>query len=338
MTAFEFRLHPLGPEVAFANVLYPLAAAARSAARARAGRGRGPDRRDQPDRGARARPAARRLRPGAARRPVRGGRSGCSRARRTTGWQRSGRCASWEHRSWTSAGRCRTSRLRPSSMPTSRGPRCYWKSLYLAVADDARSTPSVEPDRRPPVGPLDDRPVAQRRAMSAVPAEATAFGPRDPGYILSLDANWERPGRRRHQHRLGPCVLATVAIRRDRRRLPELPGPARGGRVPHPRQLRPHVRPAGRGQARVRPRQRVPPEPERGAGRRWLTPPCADLTGPAPAGPVAVSGLAPAERVAAYHSRGRRARHPSPAPGAAADGTVPCRPLRSSSRAATSSA
>ena len=27
MTTFEFRLHPIGPEVAFANVLYPLVAA-----------------------------------------------------------------------------------------------------------------------------------------------------------------------------------------------------------------------------------------------------------------------------------------------------------------------
>ena len=51
----------------------PARGRARGAARARAVRGRGPGRRHQHDRGARAHPAARRVRPVAPRRPVRGG-------------------------------------------------------------------------------------------------------------------------------------------------------------------------------------------------------------------------------------------------------------------------
>ena len=51
VTTFEFRLHPIGPEVAFANVFYPLAAAHDVLRAARAVRGRGPGRRYQHGRG-----------------------------------------------------------------------------------------------------------------------------------------------------------------------------------------------------------------------------------------------------------------------------------------------
>ena len=45
----------------------------------------------------------------------------------------------------------------------------------------------------------------------AVPAEATAFGPRDPGYLLSPEANWEHPGDDDANIAWARDVLASVA-------------------------------------------------------------------------------------------------------------------------------
>jgi FAD/FMN-containing dehydrogenase len=71
--------------------------------------------------------------------------------------------------------------------------RAYFKSLYLGQLDD-RMIDEIAPRAT-------DRPSDLTLcsvwylggAVARVPAEATAFGPRNMGYMLSIDSIWESP-------------------------------------------------------------------------------------------------------------------------------------------------
>ena len=87
----------------------------------------------------------------------------------------------------------------------------------------------------------------------------------EPPHPVRLD----RPGRHRRQHPLDSRDVRRPAAPPGDPPLAQLPR-RRPGRRRHPRRLRPQLRAAARGQAPLRPRQRLPPQPQHRAltGRR----------------------------------------------------------------------
>ena len=71
------------------------------------------------------------------------------------------------------------------------GHRYYWKSQRLPALSDASIDALVEQIEAAPSGHSTIDLWLNGGAMSAVAPDATAFGPRDPGYLLSPEANWE---------------------------------------------------------------------------------------------------------------------------------------------------
>jgi len=71
------------------------------------------------------------------------------------------------------------------------GHRYYWKSQRLPELSDASIDALVEQIEAAPSGHSTIDLWLNGGAMSAVAPDATAFGPRDPGYLLSPEANWE---------------------------------------------------------------------------------------------------------------------------------------------------
>jgi FAD/FMN-containing dehydrogenase len=71
------------------------------------------------------------------------------------------------------------------------GHRYYWKSSRLPALSDAAIRALVAGMELAPSlhSTIDLWPNGG--AMSAIPADGTAFGPRDAGYLLSPEANWE---------------------------------------------------------------------------------------------------------------------------------------------------
>lgn len=73
------------------------------------------------------------------------------------------------------------------------GLRYYWKSLHLpALSDDVIDLAAEWAARRPsPIATLDIWHLGG--AMARVPADATAFGDRSAPWLLGVEANWEDP-------------------------------------------------------------------------------------------------------------------------------------------------
>ena len=90
------------------------------------------------------------------------------------------------------------------------GHRYYWKSQRLPSLSDAAIDALVEQIEAAPSGHSTIDLWLNGGAMSAVAPEATAFGPRDPGYLLSPEANWDDPATDAENIAWARDVLASV--------------------------------------------------------------------------------------------------------------------------------
>ena len=210
VTAFEFRLHPLGPEVAFANVLYPLSAAhevLRGHERIVAADTAGtistlavlghvppldvfePSLHEAPFvavLGMFAGPAEKGM---AALQPLRG------LAKPLVDF--SGTVPYTEAQTVFDA-----------DYPA--GHHYYWKSQRLPSLSDVAIAALIEQIDAAPSGHSTIDLWLNGGAMSAVGPDATAFGPRDPGYLLSPEANWDDPSTDAENIAWARDVLASV--------------------------------------------------------------------------------------------------------------------------------
>lgn len=98
-------------------------------------------------------------------------------------------------------------------------------------------------------------PQAYGGAIADVPDEDAAFSHRATLFEFGTGTNWTDPAD--DEHRIAAARRSTARARRQRQR----PGRRGRGRCP-PRLLAGEARPAGRAQGRLRPAQRVPPQPE----------------------------------------------------------------------------
>ena len=90
------------------------------------------------------------------------------------------------------------------------GHRYYWKSQRVPSLSDAAIDALVEQIEAAPSGHSTIDLWLNGGAMSAVAPDATAFGPRDPGYLLSPEANWEDPATDAENIAWARDVLASV--------------------------------------------------------------------------------------------------------------------------------
>jgi FAD/FMN-containing dehydrogenase len=90
------------------------------------------------------------------------------------------------------------------------GHRYYWKSQRLPSLSDAAIDALVEQIEAAPSGHSTIDLWLNGGAMSAVAPDATAFGPRDPGYLLSPEANWDDPATDAENIAWARDVLASV--------------------------------------------------------------------------------------------------------------------------------
>ena len=146
------------------------------------------------------------------------------------------------------------------------GLQWYWRADFFNEISDEAIDVHVKYGAQLPTGHSTMHMYPIDGAASRVAEEATAFAYRDGGWagiIVGVDPD---PGQRRPHLAMGPRLLAGTAPDLGRRWLRELPdgrGPGAGQSV-LPRQLR-TARP---GQAALRPRQRLPPQPEHPARHR----------------------------------------------------------------------
>jgi FAD/FMN-containing dehydrogenase len=73
------------------------------------------------------------------------------------------------------------------------GHRYYWKSSRLPALSDGAIAGLVDALTAAPSKHSTIDLWLNGGAMSAIPGEGTAFGPRDAGYLVGLEANWEAP-------------------------------------------------------------------------------------------------------------------------------------------------
>ena len=263
VTAFHFRLHPVGPDRARRHAHVPgarwrpssCASTATSCADAPDEVGSGlafitappedfvPEPvRGQPVVGDRV----------LLRRPGRGGRGGAPR-----------RCASSARRGSTWCSRCPTSRCSScSTRRTRRACRTTGRPTSSPSCPTRRSTSLVEHATKP-VSPLTQIIlVPGGGAIARVDEDATAFGQRTRAVEHPLPVDVARPGRHRDEHRLHPRRSpSAMKPWTHRAGLPELH--RRRGRRPGRGRLRAReVRAAAGAQGRVGPDQPVPPQPE----------------------------------------------------------------------------
>jgi FAD/FMN-containing dehydrogenase len=90
------------------------------------------------------------------------------------------------------------------------GHRYYWKSQRVPALSDASIAALVEQMEAAPSGHSTIDLWLNGGAMSAVGPEATAFGPRDPGYLVSPEANWDDPATDAENIAWARDVLASV--------------------------------------------------------------------------------------------------------------------------------
>ena len=134
----------------------------------------------------------------------------------------------------------------------------YWKSLEL---DGARPEVVQRLVEHAAAAPSDHSTIDiwwHGGAMGRVPAEATAFGAR-PQILLGYEANFEDPADDAENVAWVRDSLAELRAVLDRRRLPQLPRVLRGGRRAPPGVVRRRELRAARGtEDGVRPGERVP--------------------------------------------------------------------------------
>ena len=210
VTTFEFRLHPLGPDVAFANVLYPLSAA-RDVLRAH-------ERIVAADTAGAISTLA-----------VLGhvppldvfdvalhGKSFVAVLGMFAGPADDGMAALQELRELATplvdfsatVPYVEAQTVFDADYPA--GHRYYWKSQRLPSLSDAAIAALVARIEAAPSGHSTIDLWLNGGAMSAVTPDATAFGPRDPGYLLSPEANWDDPAADAENIAWARDVLATV--------------------------------------------------------------------------------------------------------------------------------
>jgi FAD/FMN-containing dehydrogenase len=191
VTTFEFRLHPIGPDVAFANVLYPLAAAHTVL--------RGHERIVAADRSGNLSPLAvlGHVPPLDAFDPSLHGQAFVAVLGMFAGPADVGMTALQPLRELATplvdfsgtVPYVEAQTVFDADYPA--GHRYYWKSQRLPALSDASIDALVGQIEAAPSGHSTIDLWLNGGAMSAVGADATAFGPRDPGYLLSPEANWE---------------------------------------------------------------------------------------------------------------------------------------------------
>ena len=148
----------------------------------------------------------------------------------------------------------------------------YWKSVELPPLTDGAIDTLVDHTSRI-TSPRSYTIILQLGgALGRVPEDATAFSQRDATHNVVINAVWtEDDPEREPAHRLGARLLRRPAAPRARPRLRQLPRRRGADRVRQAYGDR-EVRPAGRAQARLRPDQLLPPQPEHPARltpRRW---------------------------------------------------------------------
>ena len=137
----------------------------------------------------------------------------------------------------------------------------YWKSVELPpLTDDAIDT--LVEHASAPTSPKSYCIVFQLGgALARVGEDETAFSQRDAAHNVNINAVWTEDDPSRAARRLGARLLRRDAAARGRARLRQLP--RRRGRQPGPPGLRrAELRAAGRAEARLRPDQLLPAQPE----------------------------------------------------------------------------
>ena len=137
----------------------------------------------------------------------------------------------------------------------------YWLSSFTRGLPDALIDTAVERFASTPSPMTSILFEHFHGAVTRVGASETAVPHREPGWNLLIPSVWTDPAAHRRQHPLDP---------RDARRPPAPPVDPplaqlprrRPGRRRHPGRLRPQLRAAARDQAPLRPRQRLPPQPQ----------------------------------------------------------------------------
>jgi len=153
------------------------------------------------------------------------------------------------------------------------GVRRYWKALYLDGFSDAAIDTTVDWANRRPSS--DTLVIVRHCERSDGPRGRRGRRVRRPQLRVDAQHRLElaRPRRRRRQRRLHARVLGRRSPVLGRQDLLQLPRLVRGGRRRRARQLRRQPRPAGLHQGRLRPGQRLPPQPEHPPRRLTRPPP-----------------------------------------------------------------
>ena len=205
VTAFHFRLHPLGPDRARRHADVPgadgaatcCASTATSCSTAPDEVGSGARVHHRAARGVRARAGAR---PAGDRR-----RRAATPARSRRARRRCSRCGSSARRPSTWCSRCRTSRCSScSTPPTRKGMQNYWTADFLRRAARRGDRRAVEHATKPGVAADPDHPRPRRRRHR--PGRRGRHGVRAAQRPVEhpLPVDVARPGRHRAQHRLHP--------------------------------------------------------------------------------------------------------------------------------------
>ena len=102
------------------------------------------------------------------------------------------------------------------------GARYYWKSHFVdEMTDELIDTlVALDADRPSPESVIMIRTLGG--AIGRVGDDETAYPHRSARFNVSVDASWQDPAARRHRHRLGEVDLGRHRSRRDRRRVPQL--------------------------------------------------------------------------------------------------------------------
>ena len=142
------------------------------------------------------------------------------------------------------------------------GYRSYWRGEYMSELTDEAIDTFVE---HAPALIAAAIPFSQTiifrigQGVAAVPDDATAFSHRDANYLFHPISVWQDPADDEQADRSKPRIRRRDAVLRHRWRVPEL----HTGGGPGPGRLRGREVRAARGaEEQVRPRQRVPTEPE----------------------------------------------------------------------------
>ena len=150
-----------------------------------------------------------------------------------------------------------------------RGLQHYWKAAFAGdLTDDVIAAHAEHAQRLPGVNSTMHLYPVNGAAHDVAP-DATAWGHRDAKYATVIAGMWPDPADNAANIAWVNDYYAAIA-----------PHSLAGGYVNFAsgddqakvaRQLRRQLRPAARGQAAVRPRQRVPPQPEHHPGLTWAT-------------------------------------------------------------------